>query len=289
MAKTMAPRILGTLPLTAETPDGPRIIDNDRARAIATTMLDAGADLVGVALADDDAPPPVGAPDRVAALVAALRADGVAVAIDTAASEVAAAALDAGAELLIDRGALHADLAANAGVGWVAVHQPRSGGPDPSVAADRPAIDPADVVDELVRMAEAGRDAGVSTIWVDPGLERLASADDYRAMTAGLDRLAATGWPVSVGTGPGPGLGRWLARSDASTAAPALPPSSSGPGLVGSVPAPTTGSESPVALDDQATGAVAMAAHAMACGAALVRVHDVDGARQAATVLTGTT
>ena len=78
---------------------------------------------------------------------------------------------------------------------------------------------------------------------------------------AELDRFVATGYPVLVGTSRKAFLGALLGTPDG-TAAPA-----------------------PVA--DRLEGSLATATWAMASGAAMVRVHDVRPAAQAALVIAG--
>jgi dihydropteroate synthase len=122
----------------------------------------------------------------------------------------------------------------------------------------------AEVRDYLAERAEAARAAGVREVWIDPGIGFGKTVDHNLALLAGLPSLAATGWPVVVGTSRKSFLGRLLAESDRRH--------------------PEDG---PVPVDDRLEGSVATAVWAMAHGAAMVRAHDVRPTVQAAKVVAG--
>jgi dihydropteroate synthase len=187
---------------------------------------------------------------RVLPIVDAL-ADEVTVSIDTRKPAVARAAVAAGARIVNDVSAELWPVAAEAGVGWVAMHMPA----DPSVM-QRHAVY-SDVVTEvrdyLVRRAETARAAGVGEIWIDPGIGFGKTAEHNLLLLRHVDVLIATGWPVLIGTSRKTFLGRLAPAPDGS-------------------PAPA---------DDRLDGTVATTTWAITRGVAMVRVHDVTPAVQA--------
>jgi len=187
---------------------------------------------------------------RVLPIVEAL-ADQVTVSIDTRKPGVARAAVAAGARIVNDVSADLWPLAADAGVGWVAMHMPA----DPSVMQSHAIY--SDVVGEvrdyLVRRAETARAAGVGDIWIDPGVGFGKTAEHNLLLLRHVDLLVATGWPVLIGTSRKTFLGRL------------------GPGPDGN-PAPP---------DDRLEGTVATTTWAITRGVDMVRVHDVAPAVQA--------
>jgi dihydropteroate synthase len=118
-----------------------------------------------------------------------------------------------------------------------------------------------EVRDLLVARAEAALAAGVPEVWIDPGIGFGKTAAHNLALLARLDELVATGHPVLVGTSRKGFLGVLLGRSD--------------------------GVEVPVPVDDRLEGSLATATWAMACGARMVRVHDVRATVHAAQVIGG--
>ena len=183
---------------------------------------------------------------RVVPVVEALAGDAR-VSIDTAKPAVARAAVGAGATLLNDVTASLGPVAAELGVGWVAMHmlgEPRTMQDDP-----RYADVVTDVTAHLVARAEAARAAGVGEVWIDPGIGFGKTAAHNWALLAAVPRLVATGFPVVVGSSRKAFLGALLAAAD--------------------------GEEGPVPTDDRLEGSVATAVRAVADGASMVRVHDV--------------
>lgn len=179
------------------------------------------------------------------------------VSIDTRKPEVARAAVAAGATLLNDVSASLWPVAADLGVGWIAMHMQG----EPGTMQLDPHYD--DVVAEvrgfLADRAEAAARAGVREIWVDPGFGFGKTDAHNLALLAGLDRIVDLGWPVLVGTSRKAMLGRLLAVSD--------------------------GVDGPVPVDDRLAGSLATEVWAMHRGAAMIRVHDVRSAVQAAKVV----
>lgn len=248
------PIIMGVLNVTPDSfSDGGRWLDPDAAVAHGLEMVTEGADVIDVG-GESTRPgaEPVD-PDeelrRVAPVVAALAAH-TRVSIDTRHQVVAEAALDAGATIVNDVSAGLETVAGAAGAGWVAMHmrgEPRTMQDDPSyhdVVAE--------VRDYLLGRVEAGRAAGVSEIWIDPGIGFGKTADQNLSLLRHLGDLVATGIPVAVGT--------------------------SRKGFLGAL----GGGAGP---DDRLEGSVSTAVWAMVHGAAMVRVHDVAATAQARRLL----
>ena len=182
--------------------------------------------------------------ERVLPVVEALAGE-VRVSIDTAKAAVALAAIDAGATLVNDITASLHHVAAARRVGWVAMHM--QGTPRTMQEAPRYRDVVAEVTDHLVRRADAARAAGVTEVFIDPGIGFGKTAAHNWSLLAAVPHLVATGWPVAIGTSRKAFLGAALASPDG-------------------VPAP---------VDDRLEGSVATAVRAALDGAALVRVHDV--------------
>lgn len=177
--------------------------------------------------------------------------------IDTRHADVARAAVAAGATLINDVSASLWPVAAELGVGWIAMHMQG----EPGTMQTNPHYD--DVVSEvcafLRERATAASEAGVKEIWVDPGFGFGKTDAHNLALLAHLDRIVELGWPVMVGTSRKAMLGRLLAASDGSTDI---------------VPA-----------DDRLAGSIATEVWAMHAGASMIRAHDVRSAIQAAKVV----
>jgi dihydropteroate synthase len=196
---------------------------------------------------------------RVVPVVEALVDQGIAVSVDTRKEAVARAAIAAGATIVNDVSASLAHVAAELGVGWIAMHAQG----DPTTMQDDPRY--GDVVAEvqafLVQRAEAALAAGCRRVWIDPGIGFGKTLDHNLALLGRLPDLVATGHPVVLGTSRKAFLGRLLAASD--------------------------GTEGPAPVDDRLEGSLATATWAFACGVDAVRAHDVRAARHAAQVVAG--
>ena len=256
------PLVMGVLNVTPDSfSDGGRFLDLDQAVAHGRELAADGADIVDVG-GESTRPgaSPVDAAEecrRVVPVIEAL-AGSVRVSIDTTKAEVAEAAVAAGATLVNDVSSSLATVAAALGVGWVAMH--RQGDPR-TMQVDPHYVDVvADVRDQLVVAAEGARAAGVSEVWIDPGIGFGKTLAHNLALLAHLDQLVATGYPVVVGTSRKSSLGTLLARSDG---------------------------VDEVAVDDRLEASVATATWAMAQGVAMVRAHDVAATVHAAAVVAG--
>lgn len=181
------------------------------------------------------------------------------ISIDTRRAEVAEAAVKSGATLINDVSASLSEVAADLGVGWVAMHmkgEPRSMQTNPTYE---------DVVvevkDKLVSLAEEAAERGVAEVWIDPGFGFGKTLGHNLQLMAHIDTLVATGWPVAIGTSRKAMLGQLIAKSD--------------------------GVNEPVSISERLDGSVTTATYAMLQGVRLIRVHDVKAAKQAATVVAG--
>ncbi|HEX7244040.1 MAG TPA: dihydropteroate synthase [Solirubrobacterales bacterium] len=189
--------------------------------------------------------------ERTQPVVADLEAMGYTVSIDTSKAAVAAAAVDAGAEIVNDVTALQdpemAAVCAERGAGVVLMHMPG----DPRTMQDEPRY--ADVVEDvkafLVARIEAAVAAGVEEerIWVDPGIGFGKTLEHNLELLRRLGELRELGRPLVVGT--------------------------SRKSFIGKVDG------SPV--EERIGGTIASSMFAAAAGADVLRVHDVAEMAQA--------
>ena len=223
--------------------DGGRWLDAGAAIAHGIEMFAAGAAIVDVG-GESTRPGAAEVPAaeelrRVVPVIEGLAPHGR-VSIDTRKAEVAEAALSAGATLVNDISASLAAVAATGGAGYVAMHMQGT----PSTMQVSPAYD--DVVGEvaafLAERARAAADAGVSEVYVDPGIGFGKTTDHNLALLRSLRVIVDLGYPVVIGTSRKRFLGELVGGAD---------------------------------VDDRLEGSLATAAHAVLAGAAIVRVHDV--------------
>ena len=182
----------------------------------------------------------------------------VRVSVDTVKRAVAEAAVAAGATLVNDVSASLWPVAAESGVGWVAMHM--QGEPRTMQAAPRYDDVVAEVHGFLCDRARTRSEAGVHEVWVDPGIGFGKTMAHNLALLRHLPDLVAEGFPVLVGTSRKSFLGR-LAPGPGGRARPGRP---------------------------RLAGSIATATWAMLAGAAMVRVHDVSSAIEAATLVGAT-
>ena len=252
---------MGIVNVTADSfSDGGRFLDTATAVAHARTLVAEGADLIDVG-GESSRPGADPVPEaeeirRVVPVIEALAGE-IRVSVDTVKPAVARAAVAAGASLINDVSAGLGAVAGELGVGYVVMH--RRGTPQTMQ------IDPRydDVVTEvaafLAEHAAGAAAAGVTEIWVDPGIGFGKTTDHNLSLLRHLDRIVALGHPVLVGTSRKAFLGTLLARSD--------------------------GLDSPVPTDDRLEGSLATITWAMARGASMIRVHDVRASVHAAKVV----
>jgi len=276
---------MGILNVTPDSfSDGGQYLDHEAAVAHGLEMAAEGADVVDVG-GESTRPgaEPVDAATelaRVVPVVAAL-APHVRVSIDTVKPDVAAAAVEAGATLVNDVSCTLDGVAAELGVGWVAMH---SRG-DPRTMQTLTDYD--DVVAEVrahvVAAAERAAARGVGEVWIDPGIGFAKTADRNWALLSRLHELVASGFPVLVGTSRKAFLGARLGASDragrARGDAACRPPTT-----LDGIPRPPEG---PVPPGDRLEGSLATVTWALAKGARMVRVHDVRASARAVAVVHG--
>ncbi|MGY1653126.1 dihydropteroate synthase [Geodermatophilus sp. SYSU D01119] len=216
--------VMGVLNVTPDSfSDGGCFADRDSAVAHGLAMAAAGADYVDVG--GESTRPGADRVDaaeerrRVVPVVAELAAAGVRVSVDTTRTEVAAAALEAGAVLVNDiSGGLADDgmagLVADAGVPWVLMHW-RGHSREMYAHAEYGDV-VAEVCAELTARVDAALSAGVdpAQLVLDPGLGFAKQAAHNWALLAGLPRVVALGLPVLVGASRKTFLGRLLAGPD---------------------------------------------------------------------------
>jgi dihydropteroate synthase len=253
------PALMGVVNVTPDSfSDGGARLDPDRAVAAAERMVDEGAtfvDVGGESTRPGAEPTPIAVErDRVLPVVERLVAAGRAViSVDTRHAEVAREALAAGAHLINDVGGLGdpamRQVCAAAGVPAVAMHmrgEPRTMQDDPRYG---------DVVAEveafLLQRAEEAEADGVPSVLVDPGWGFGKRDEHNLALLRALPRLAAAGRPVLIGASRKGTIGRWADEPDPSRRDP---------------------------------GSHVVHLEAARLGAAVLRVHDVAGQRQALAV-----
>jgi dihydropteroate synthase len=240
----MVPAVMGILNVTPDSfSDGGRFLDAELAIAHGRQLAAEGAAIVDVG-GESTRPgaEPVDEAEelrRVVPVVAAL-APGVRVSVDTRHRSVAEAAIEAGATMINDVSASLWPVAAEAGVGWIAMHMQG----EPATMQRAPRYD--DVVGEvrafLVERAEQAVAAGVREVWLDPGIGFGKTLQHNLSLLKHLDEIVSIGYPVVVGT--------------------------SRKGFLGAL---TDGA----GADDRLEASLATAVIAAAAGARMVRAHDV--------------
>ena len=257
------PTVLGILNVTPDSfSDGGLYLEPAQAMAHAEAMLDEGADIIDVG-GESTRPgsSPIDEATEIGRIVPVIEAlsPRCRVAVDTRREGVARAAVEAGATMINDISASLWPVAAELGVGWIAMHM--QGEPGTMQRNPRYTDVVTEVRDFLVERAERARAAGIEEIWIDPGFGFGKTLAHNLELLANIDALVDTGWPVAVGTSRKSMLGQLIARSD--------------------------GADTQTPADVRLVGSVVTATYAMVRGAVLIRVHDVKAARQAATVVAG--
>ncbi|MFB9413304.1 MULTISPECIES: dihydropteroate synthase [Dactylosporangium] len=253
------PVVMGVLNATPDSfSDGGRYADLDAAVAHALQMTAEGADLIDVG--GESTRPGAERIDaeteaaRVLPVIRALRAEGVAMSVDTTRAAVAAAALEAGAELVNDvsGGLADPDMArvvADAGCPWVLMHWRGHSRRMADLAVYDDVVK--EVSAELLLRVDAAVAAGVAPerIILDPGLGFAKKPEHTWRLAAHLPDLIALGHPVLVGSSRKSHLGRLLADAE--------------------------GRDRPT--EDREAATIATTVLAVAAGAWGVRVHEVRG------------
>ncbi len=245
--------LMGVLNVTPDSfSDGGLWLDPEAAIPHAIEMVSEGAGIIDVG---GESTRPGAAPvaedqelQRVLPVIEALASEiGVPISIDTRKPAVATAAIEAGASIVNDTSGEEFDpamdeLAARTGAALVIMHS--RGTP----ATMKTLTDYDDVVRQvtafLTNRADEATEAGVSTasIALDPGIGFAKTPEQSVQLLAGLDELAGTGWPVTIGTSRKSFIGAILG----------------------------------VPEDQRLEGTAASVAWAVTKGARIVRVHDVE-------------
>src|SRR5437762_2383239 len=255
--------IMGILNVTPDSfSDGGQFLSTDKAVAHAEQMIAEGADIVDVG-GESTRPggEPVSAEEEIARVAPVIEALAqrveTPISVDTTKSEVARAALDAGAAIVNDISALRfdfyiADAVARAGAGLVLMHSRGT----PATMHRLPPV--ADVMEEVtsslrasVHMAER-RGVKRESIVIDPGIGFGKTQEQNLELIARLDQLIAAfpNYPVLIGTSRKSFIGRILADESG---------------------APTPAAE-------RLYGTLATITAAVLKGAHIIRVHDVKAA-----------
>lgn len=266
------PSVMGVLNVTPDSfSDGGRYLTLASALAHARRMVAEGAHVIDVGgestrpgAVEVDAEVEIARVDDVIRMIVAdPDCRGVRVSIDTRHAEVARAAVSAGATLINDVSSKLWSVAAETGVGWIAMHMAGQ----PATMQNDPHYDDvvAEVHDHLVDAAVTARRNGVTEVWIDPGIGFGKTTGHNLALLAHLDVLVGSGFPVLIGTSR-KGLTGVLSRRGDHDGASA---------------------DGPTPVDDRLEASFATATWAMWRGARMVRVHDVAPHVDAARVIGG--
>lgn len=204
---------MGILNVTPDSfSDGGSYAEVDQAVAQALKMIQEGADILDIG-GESTRPgsDPVSAAEQIQRIVPVIRAiraqqtNDIKISIDTTLSDVARAALDAGANLINDiSGGLQdpaiLTLAAERHVPIVLMHLQGT----PKTMQDNPEYTEvvADVLTHLQQRIAAGLKAGIAVhnIAIDPGIGFGKRKLDNLQILAHLDKFVASGYPVLLGT-----------------------------------------------------------------------------------------
>lgn len=259
------PLIMGILNVTPDSfSDGGLFASAGDAVAHAEQLIAEGADIIDVG-GESTRPggEPVSVEEEISRVVPVIeklaQRVSVPLSVDTTKSEVARAALDAGAAIVNDVSALRfdfyvADAAARAGAGLVLMHSRGT----PATMHRQPPV--ADIMQEVtsslrasIHMAER-RGVKRESIVIDPGIGFGKTQEQNLELIAKLDQLIAAfpDYPVLIGTSRKSFIGRMLA-DESGTPAPA---------------------------SERLHGTMATVTAAVLKGAHIVRVHDVKAAAE---------
>ena len=262
--------IMGVLNVTPDSfSDGNQFLNFDKAIAHAEQMIDEGADIIDVG-GESTRPggEPVSAEEEIQRAVPIIeelaKRSTVPISIDTTKSQVARAALNAGAAIANDISALRfdffvADEAAKAGAGLILMHSRGT----PATMHKLPPVP--DIMEEVTRSLNASikmaerRGVKRESIVVDPGIGFGKSQEQNVELVAKVDQLIKTfpDFPLLIGTSRKSFIGRILADENGE-------------------PAPVT---------ERLHGTMASVAVAVLKGAHIVRVHDVRASRESIRVV----
>lgn len=227
MSHPARPLVMGIVNVTPDSfSDGGLYADTESALAHGRALLDQGADIldVGGESTRPGATRPLVAEelDRVVPVIAGLVGLGAVVSVDTMRSEVAAAAVEAGARIVNDvSGGLAdpavLDVVAGSDATYVAMHwRAHSDRMADFASYDGPGGVVGAVVAELGARLEAALAAGIDDdrIVLDPGLGFAKRGEHNWELLAHLDAVSALGRPLLVGASRKSFLGTLLAGPD---------------------------------------------------------------------------
>ncbi|MBF9047555.1 dihydropteroate synthase [Rhodobacterales bacterium LSUCC0031] len=207
------PRIMGILNVTPDSfSDGGQHAAQDSAVAAALAMLGEGADLIDIG-GESTRPGAMELPiateiDRIAPVIADLRAAGVTapLSLDTRKSAVAAAGLAAGADVINDVSGLRhdaalADLVAGHGAPLIVMHSIGTPETMQAMAADAYADVLFDVYDALAATVAQAEAAGVprARIMIDPGIGFGKTLAQNKALLARIGLFHGLGCAILLG------------------------------------------------------------------------------------------
>ncbi|MEO6512309.1 MAG: dihydropteroate synthase [Nocardioides sp.] len=227
LTRTDRPVLMGVVNVTPDSfSDGGRWASPDAAIAHGRELLVAGADILDVG--GESTRPGATRPlveeelARVVPVITALAGDGATVSVDTMRSEVALAAVEAGAAIVNDVSGGLADPEMLSAVAacramYVAMHwRGHSSTMQQHASYDGPGGVVAAVCDELTARVDAMLAAGLERdrIVLDPGVGFAKTAEHNWTLLRSLGPLMSLGFPVLVGASRKAFLGSLLAGSD---------------------------------------------------------------------------
>lgn len=246
-------KVMGIVNVTPDSfSDGGRHASTDAAVNHALALLEQGADIIDVG-GESTRPGsfPVDEETELARAIPVIErinatAPEAVISIDTSKAVVADAAAAAGASILNDVSASLEHTAARNAMGWIAMH---ASGPSETMQDD-PRYD--DVVAEiehfLTDAARRGRQAGVTDVWIDPGIGFGKTVEHNLALIANIDRFVAIA-PTLLAVSRKRTMGFLHGRSD--------------------------GRPDPTPPDDRLEATLALGTWGAFSGVDMVRVHDV--------------
>ncbi|MGZ4451474.1 MAG: dihydropteroate synthase [Nocardioides sp.] len=219
------PRVMGIVNVTPDSfSDGGRYLATDDAVSHGRELLADGADIldIGGESTRPGATRPLVADElaRVVPVIEELAALGAVISVDTMRSEVAGAAIRAGARIVNDVSGGLADprilrVVADSEAYYAAMHW-RAHGATMQQFTDYPAGVVETVRAELEARVEAATRAGIALerIVLDPGLGFSKTAEQNWELLRGLDRIADLGRPILIGASRKAFLGALLADAE---------------------------------------------------------------------------
>lgn len=197
--------VMGILNVSHDSPVSHSVFDPRDGLARAIELHQAGAEIIDIGANSTRSRglelDPQEEIERVCPLIEAVRAEGIAVSVDTWTPAVARAAAEVGAHLLNDvTGFTNPEMIAVAAeyqLPVVAMHM--RGAPKHHREVDQHYRDIAEEVRAfLLDRVEALTAAGVQEVWLDPGFAFGKSVEDNLRLLSGLPRLLETGRPVLI-------------------------------------------------------------------------------------------